>query len=280
MQISARPADVLLFQCGQCRTELSVPVALQGIEGPCPTCGQRIQAPLCPLPVMSRPVHLPPLDRRHELPSGDTESIPLPAWMEPAPPRGSVLIPPREETTEILSPEPELEPASHRSTAPGLLPRQLSVHSNAGFHARLAIPPSGEAMDDSRRGKPLEEHRRHSPSVKADVKWHRMMETPSYNFARVALLLILGGTCAGLGLYLKDRNWVLSLPWRPSPPETLVDVPQLAAPPVAPRAADSPDPFRVEDPSELEALSRPSVLAPIPDAQSFPVGAAPMAAEK
>src|SRR6478736_533859 len=80
MPASARSDDVLYFVCGGCGSELSVPVALHGVTGPCPCCARTIRAPELYVPPAPMAVSLPPVDRRHES-WQNTESIPVPEWM-------------------------------------------------------------------------------------------------------------------------------------------------------------------------------------------------------
>src|SRR5204863_5634067 len=38
-------SNTLRFSCPACRAELAVPASMAGVEGPCPSCYQTIQAP-------------------------------------------------------------------------------------------------------------------------------------------------------------------------------------------------------------------------------------------
>ena len=52
--------DVIHFSCGSCQTKLTVPSNLAGVEGPCPKCGARIQAPQsAPTPAVTAPAPEP-----------------------------------------------------------------------------------------------------------------------------------------------------------------------------------------------------------------------------
>lgn len=274
MQTSARPADVLFFRCGPCGTELSVPLALQGIEGPCPCCGQHIKAPSYQPRPVPQVVHLPPLDRRHETAGVPVESAPALDW-------GDFSARPDLAMNSSL-PEanpPATEDSEQRSVSPRLLPRQLTSHAAQGFQARLAIPLVEEPPVDSPPASGQEVIHRKSAGKKVDRVLSGFFDSSFFRIFRVALLVTTGGLCAGLVLYLKDRNWVLDLPWRPSRVETVVEVP-LAGPAAAPRPADPVNPFLGEDPSELNGISYPQVLAPLPDVTAVPVGASPIAGGK
>lgn len=262
MHTSMRPADVLLFQCGYCHTELSVPLVQQGVVGPCPCCAQQIRAPQ----TMVQPLFLPPLDGAHE---AHTLPVPLPAWRDyqPSVPEEPVIdwSPPR--------------PASRGDSNDGLLPRQLTEHESLGFQAKLSIPQPEEPLDDSWRERHMDERRRISSLKKLDRVTHQFLDSRVWRAARMALMVSTGGLCAGLGIYLQDRNWVLDLPWRPGPAETTVEVPALKSP-IRSRAMDPADPFLAEDPSDLETVGRSSALLPLPDPVSLPVSAAPIASGK
>ncbi|MEM6911167.1 MAG: hypothetical protein AAF555_06245 [Verrucomicrobiota bacterium] len=44
--MSQSPVDARIqFTCPECQAELAVPMSLAGVEGPCPYCGQPVQAP-------------------------------------------------------------------------------------------------------------------------------------------------------------------------------------------------------------------------------------------
>ena len=261
MQTSARPADVLLFQCGHCHSELSVPLALQGVIGPCPCCTQQIRAPL----TMAQPLFLPPLDGAHE---ALTMPVPPPDWMDYQP-----SVPER-----TAAADPNM-PRSTRGDNDGLLPRQLAEHETLGFHAKLSIPQSGEPLDDSWRERHMEERRRTSSQKKLDRATDQFLDSRAWRVARMALMVTTGGLCAGLAIYLQDRNWVLELPWRPGPMETTVEVP-VSKSPVRSRAMDPADPFLAEDPSDFETVGRRPAPMPLPDPISIQVRATPIAGKK
>ena len=260
MQNSVRPADVLLFQCNYCQTELSVPFALQGVIGPCPCCVQQIQAPhTAPLPL---PLSLPPQDGAHE---ALTAPVPLPVWMErSAAPAGTMPAAP----VILRSP---LEDS--------LLPRQLADHESLGFHAKLNIPQSEEPLDDTWRERHLEDRRRQRSINRLDRTAEQFMNSKAWRVTRAAILLFTGGLCAGLALYLQDRNWVLELPWRPAAVSTVAEL-SAVQPPVRSRAIQPAEPFFSEDPSDLESPARAAALMPVPEAVSMPVNAAPIASGK
>ena len=274
MQSSARPADVLFFRCGPCGTELSVPLALQGIEGPCPCCGQHIKAPAYIPPAAPRMVHLPPLDLRHETAAIPVKSSPSLTWENhPVGPDLSVNL-------KLPDPVPSPpEDSGELSPSPRLLPRQLASHGAQSFQAKLAIVSPEEGPDGAGQERNAEAIRRKSATKKGTGRHVAFFDSPLFRIFRVALLVTTGGLFAGLVLYLKDRNWVLDLPWRPAPVETVVEVP-LTGPAVTSRPAELEKPFLGEDPSELNGIFDPSTLAPLPEATAIPVGASPIAGSK
>jgi hypothetical protein len=69
--------DMIQFQCGFCRTTLTVPVQMAGVTGPCPSCGQTITSP------MSAPAEAP-VPQWSPAPVAAQAPAPAPAW-PPAP---------------------------------------------------------------------------------------------------------------------------------------------------------------------------------------------------
>lgn len=277
MHPPARSEDVLYFSCGGCGTELSVPTALHGVEGPCPTCGVSLKAPSLYLPVnpllpTAPAVHLPPLDRRHDA-WQNTESIPVPDWMN----RGleaDVVAPLNRE------PESDSSMAGLRVTEPS---HRLRSREAAGFQAKLAIPEMEEPLDDSWQEKHRIQRERMSNARKIDRVAEQVLNSRGFQVARVSLLVATGGLCAGLVLFMKDRNWVLEMPWRPDRPAAMVETPRKPMPPSSQAApikpqrpeVDESNPFLVEDSSDLEGQQVP-LLTPLPDPVSVPVGATPV----
>ena len=97
----------------------------------------------------------------------------------------------------------------------------------------------------------------------------------------MALLVTTGGLCAGLGLFLKDRQWVAGLPWKPAPASSVVEI-QARNGPVRTKAMDPADPFLLEDPSDLETVAARPALPPValPEPRTAPVAAAPLTSGK
>ncbi len=56
------PEDVLHFSCQACRTKLTVPAKLAGVEGPCPKCGATIRAPQLDSPAPAPAATTPPME--------------------------------------------------------------------------------------------------------------------------------------------------------------------------------------------------------------------------
>jgi hypothetical protein len=143
----------------------------------------------------------------------------------------------------------------------------------------LAIASPAEVPDAPEQVRNAEAVSRQSGGKKGTGRRATFFDAPFFRIFRVAMLVTTGGLCAGLVLYLKDRNWVLDLPWRPSPVETVVEVP-LTGPAVTSRPAELEKPFSEEDPSDLNGIFDPSTLAPLPEATAIPVGASPIAGGK
>ena len=282
MQTTARSADVLLFHCTHCHTELSVPLSLQGVVGPCPCCGEQIQAPIpasrspqpsvANAPIPAPALHLPPLDGT---PEAYTLPVPLPHWMNALPSAATV-------PSVSANPDTVSRPLARHDGADRITPRQLSEHASLGFSARHSIPQSEAPLDDSWREKHLDDRRRNQSLKKLDRATDRFFGSRTWSHARTGLLIATGGICAGLGIYLQDRNWVLELPWRPDPAAAAIRAP-ITPSAVRSRAlpSETDAPFlAAEDPSDLEATPRRASLMPIPDVQTSPVSASPIAAGK
>ncbi len=249
-----------MFHCGHCRTELSVPLSLQGVKGPCPCCAQEIQAPQA----RPAPLHLPPLDGEHDL---ATAPVPPPSRKY-----GSDAMP------EL--PGLWLDPSE---TVP--VPRAAQDPEALGLRTKLLIPMASESEDDQWRERHLEERRRASFQALPESVGGRR-NSAVWRVTRMAMMVGIGGLCAGLAIFLQDRNWVLDLPWRPERPETMVEVPvaspEIGTPasailPEALTARQEVDPFVSEDPSDLEHPNPLPPLSPIPEAQSIPTMASPIA---
>ena len=220
-------------------------------------------------------VHLPPLDLRHETAAVPVTSTPSLTWENhPAGPDLSV----NQTLPDPLSSPPE-ESGERSSSSPRLLPRQLASHGAQSFQAKLAIVSPEEEANDPGQVRNAGAILRKS-ATKTGTGWRAaFFDSPLFRIFRVALLVTTGGLCAGLVLYLKDRNWVLDLPWRPSPVETVVEVP-LTGPAVTALPLELEKPFLGEDPSELNGVFDPAMLAPLPEATAIPVGASPIAGSK
>lgn len=179
------------------------------------------------------------------------------------------------------------EPLGSQAAEPN---RRQRSREAAGFQAKLAIPSLDEPLDDSWQEKHRIQRERMSNARKLDRVTDQMLNSRGFQVARVSLLVATGGLCAGLALFMKDRNWVLDLPWRPNRPATVVETPRKMTPVKSPATAaeaakskapavDEPNPFLVEDSSDLEGQST-RMLAPLPTPVSVPVGATPIAAGK
>lgn len=283
MATTARQSDVLFFHCGSCQTELSVPAGLQGITGPCPICGQMIQAPMCPVPVQPS-VYLPPLDGMPDASQPIVTGLPSPhetaGWDRPVDWSGYKI-----EDWTVVPVDGQAGPVDSREDQARKLPSRGGrgvPEGLAGFEAKLAIPPSEEPLDESWRQRHMEERRKIRNLKNLDKKATKILESQAFRVMRMVLLVGSGGLCAGLALYLKDRNWALELPWRPDAAPVVKSPRSQPAVTPAPASWQTPDPaepFMVDEPSELEAVTRPlrPGPAPVPGPVTVPVGAKPVA---
>lgn len=179
--------------------------------------------------------------------------------------------------------------------AGGLLPKQISSVELREFKARLSIPEFDSEPDDSWVDRHRTLQQRQMVRKKLDRAAHNFLDSTFFRVARVALLVVTGGLCAGLTLYLKDRKWMLDFPWSQNAQEDLADAPysptapqpasaKLASPSNSPststQASAPENPFLVEDASELEKSAPLPPMTPVPDPVSVPVGAAPIVTGK
>ncbi len=275
MQSSARLADVLFFRCGPCGAELSVPLALQGVEGPCPCCGQLTKAPAYNAPAAPRMVHLPPLDLRHEMAEIEIMSTSSLAWGKNHP-AGRDLSVNQKLPDPIPSPPKD---SGERDPSLRFLQRQLVRSGAQSLEFKSGIVSPEKFPDVAWQKRDTEENLRKSAKKNGTGRRRMFFDLPLFRIFRAALFVTTGGLFAGLVLYLKDRNWVLDLPWRPAPVETLVEVP-LTGPAGTSRPPELEKPFLGEDPSELNGTFDHSPLASLPEATAIPIGASPIAAGK
>lgn len=240
MQISALPSDVLFFFCGHCSTELSVPVLLQGVEGPCPHCGQKIQAPVCPVPVSPHRVYLPPLDKRHDPPAALPEPTGLPSAVPALPSTHPGRLPPHS-SGDPLQDRQEWQEQPVRNEVPALW-RNLPGEASAGLlqmeEARAKGLHKGSAQFQAKHSIPAQSSSGFPEGTTAGggggnqpgQEWAARNPTPGFRPLRILLLLVIGGLAAGLGLFLKERNWVPDLPWKSFLPTQEVEAAPEALP--------------------------------------------------
>ena len=165
-------ADLLQFQCTACRAELTVPAALAGIEGPCPSCFQTIQAPVP--------------EARYEAPLA-LRDVP---WITPG-------TPPRNEfTARPIPPEPMVTP-------------QFPAPPDKNFRARLAISAPGEPLDDSWKSRHRDLRRKSRRIRKAEEAAHSFLESQAFRVSRVALILTSAGMLVWLFIYMESHQWRL-----------------------------------------------------------------------
>ena len=178
-------SNTLRFFCPACRAELAVPVAMAGIEGPCPSCYQTIRAPLTtPVPVSTA---------WNSLPEPQAEA----SWPMTAP-----MFPPvREEPLRPLAPALYSRPEMQASVPPG--PQERS------FKAKRAIPPAEEPLDDTWKDRRRDQHRSSRRVRRAERVAHSFLESRSFRVVRVGLILASGAMLAFLFNYLENHQWRL-----------------------------------------------------------------------
>lgn len=197
-----------------------MPVALQGIEGPCPGCGQNISAPLCPVPVLPQRVYLPPLDRTHDSPQESTEAVALPAETGPVPlqarHRQAGLLPPSSARTVLMPGEAEDE------GAPALPPRWGPAAMSVPVRPLPTPPMTVPGENPLGKPKPLAST---TPATVQQAGFAGPSSRHRNRIFRVVLLIMLGGMAAGVALYMKNREWGKDLPWKAEPARGPEEVP-------------------------------------------------------
>lgn len=190
MQV-AIPPNLLRFHCPHCRAELTVPKTLAGIQGPCPSCFQTIQAPAAsgpaPAPVMALP------------PRQVTPLAPIPA-----------PVPSREVTPMPLSERAGVQAHAHVNPAGAATPPQRAVlpqprHEDE-FRPRRAIPPMASPPDDSWKNKARTEARREARARRAERAAQRFLDSRVFRLGRLVALVAIGGALAWLGNQVMQPN--------------------------------------------------------------------------
>ena len=88
----------------------------------------------------------------------------------------------------------------------------MEWRSISNFSARLAIP-GVDVEDTSLNAKRREKsHAMRRRLRRMDRATSKVMDSGFYKVARVAVLLVLGGSAGGLYLYLKNNKWMLKTP--------------------------------------------------------------------
>lgn len=147
--------SVLQFTCTHCNTALTVPVSMAGVEGPCPKCGQHIQAPKAesapasaPASFVAEPRERPKTSHPAKIPEprsqprskeelADRESItPAPRGL---PERSTKrTVEPRRSTLDAARTPSESSARSSRSKTASQ-PQQAGPFSRIGVHLLFAV---------------------------------------------------------------------------------------------------------------------------------------------
>lgn len=169
--------DTLRFQCTSCRAELTVPIRLAGVEGPCPSCLATIQAPI-----------------PEAMYDDDLLELPDVPWMTP----GST--PQKAFVSRAI-------PVAAPSLASGPVFPPLTDEKN--FKARLAIPLPEDPLDDSWKARHRDLRRKTRRTRKAEQAAHSFLESRAFRIARVALILLSAGMLVWLFTYMQTHQWHL-----------------------------------------------------------------------
>lgn len=187
--------SLLRFHCNSCQAELTVPATLAGIEGPCPACFQTIRAPI-PEAVYSRPL-----------------TPPVGLALEPLPPEFEALTAPPERQRAI---QPIPLPQRTSGLNPGLNSGFAQPLLDKSFKAKLAIPPGEEPLDDTWKDRHREQNRQTRRVRKVEKAAESLLNSRSFAFIRVAMILVSAAMLVWLFAYMKDHQW--RLPGMSPPP--------------------------------------------------------------
>jgi hypothetical protein len=178
--------EILRFFCPSCRAELTVPVTLAGIEGPCPSCFEPIRAPVAEAIYLAgtetddMELELPPLPPSPRPPFPGFPNARLRAGCPPAEPRRSEFP----------------DPAFGEPTA-------------KNFKARLAIPAQDEPLDESWRGRVRDQRRSDHRARRVEKAAQGFLDSRGFKVARGVLILLSGAMLAWLFHYLRTHQWQL-----------------------------------------------------------------------
>jgi hypothetical protein len=195
---------------------------------------------------------LPPLDGRHE-----TAPVPLPKQLGLG--HANFNLPEYVRT---------LPPAAPTRSEDGLLPRRLADHESIGFRAKLTIPPLAQEAEGPPWMSPDGAVRNEAASWTSRPRGNQAyFNSKALKVTRMALLVSTGGLCAGLVIFLRDRQWAAGLPWQPAPASSMVELPARGVP-LRSKAMDPADLFILEDPSEIESFAHRPALPPMAQSET------------
>lgn len=174
MQVAIAP-DLLRFHCPHCRAELTVPKTLAGIQGPCPSCFQTIQAPAASAPAPAPAAVLPPRQV--------TPLVPIPAPV----------------ASRAVTPMPLSERAGMQAQA-AAAPRAVlpPPRNEEEFRPKRAIPPMASPPDEGWKNKARTEARREARARRAERAAQRFLDSRVFRLGRLVALVAVGGVLAWL----------------------------------------------------------------------------------
>ncbi len=170
-------SDSIRFHCSVCRAELSVPAVLAGVEGPCPSCGETIHAPI------------------PEATYTEVEDLPAVPWMTQGAAR-----------QKEFSGHPMHHPTA--ADTEGVRPVFPSPEDK-NFRARLAIPSPDGPLDDTWKERHRDMQRQTRRVRKAEKVAQSFLDSRTFRVARMALILLTAGMFAWLFTYLQTHQWRL-----------------------------------------------------------------------
>ena len=169
-------SETIRFHCTACRAELTVPMRLAGVEGPCPSCSHTIQAPI-PKAVSDALLELPDVPWMTPPASGLPQDIASRPFPPPARPLGA----------DSFFPPPPVD--------------------EKNFKARLTIPLAKDPLDDSWKDRHRDLRRKTRRTLKAGQAAQIFLESRAFRIARVALIILSAGMLVWLFAYMQSHQW-------------------------------------------------------------------------
>lgn len=161
--------DTIQFQCGFCRTTLTVPAQMAGVSGPCPSCGQTVTSPSAapaPVPQWTPPAAAAPQPSWPPAPLSPMQGEPQAPGMGMPTSQGNTGLPPRRAPGQ--PPSHDLDQRLRQSDALGRRAGRASRHALGRYPCRTArrrntqsVPPHSRIPSSTKHDTAEQCRRRH-----------------------------------------------------------------------------------------------------------------------